>query len=65
MDTVSKTTMISYTGWWPTSDTADGIAVIGSSFTTFQGTFNKNSAFPMSGLDSLKTEKTISTLKNA
>merc|ERR1712127_266604 len=62
MDNVSKATMISYTGNWATSSTANGIAVIGSSYTVFQGTFNKNSNFPLSGLDSLSNAKTITTL---
>jgi hypothetical protein len=62
MDNVSKTTMISYTGFWATSSTASGIAVIGSSYTVFQGSFNKNTAFPLSGLDSLSFEKTIYSL---
>jgi len=63
MDNISKSTMISYTGNWATSSTANGIAVISSSYTVFQGTFNSNSNFPLSGLDSLKTEKTITTLE--
>ena len=62
MDNISKSTMISYTGNWATSSAANGIAVISSSYTVFQGTFNSNSNFPLSGLDSLKTEKTITTL---
>jgi hypothetical protein len=62
VDTVLKANMISYTGWWPTTANAKGISVIGSSFTTFQGKFNKNADFPSSGLDSLKEQKTITSL---
>lgn len=63
VDNISKSVMISYTGWWPTYKTADGISVISKSFTTFQGTFNKNANFPSSGLDSLYAAKNITSLK--
>lgn len=46
--------MISYTGWWPTTEKAKGIGLkmkIDDNYDVYSGIFRVNSQFPYVGLD--------------
>ena len=54
MDTLYSGQMISYTGWWPTTEPAKGIGFKmnnDGSHDVYEGIFNVNSQFPYVGLD--------------